>query len=95
MLLHASVPAEKGNEALDSGEMARTLMGLIEQVKAEASYFYADHNGNRSALVVFDMQDSAQLPSIAEPLFHAFNATVHVTPVMNAEDLQRGMPGAA
>jgi hypothetical protein len=40
---------------------------------------------------VFDLQDPSQLPSITEPLFSKVNATVEMFPVMNQEDLQKGL----
>lgn len=91
MLLHASIPVKKGSEALDSGEMQHTLQALMDRLKPEAAYFFADRNGNRSAAFIFDMEGSWQLPSIVEPLLHTFDASIHVTPVMTGEDLQRGM----
>lgn len=45
----------------------------------------------RSAFIVFDMTDPSQLPAISEPLFSQFNARVEVFPVMNQDDLQRGL----
>jgi len=41
-------------------------------------------------LFVFDMEGSWQLPPTVEPLFETLDASVHVTPVMNGEDLERG-----
>jgi len=42
-------------------------------------------------LFVFDMQESWQLPPTLEPLFLNLDASVLVTPVMNGEDLERGL----
>lgn len=39
----------------------------------------------------FDLDDSARIPVIAEPLFQQLGATVEFIPVMNAEELQRGL----
>ena len=91
MLLHASIPVKKGNEAFDNGELQRAVQHAMETLKPEAAYFFADRNGNRSSAFIFDMEGSWQLPAIVEPLFHSLEATVHVTPVMTGEDLQRGM----
>ena len=44
--------------------------------------------------MVFDMQGSWQLPATVEPLFEALGASITVTPVMNAEDLDRGFKEA-
>jgi len=74
-----------------SGELARQLM---DSTKPEAAYFGTE-NGRRTGYLVFDMVDSAQIPVIAEPLFQRMDATVEFIPVMNADDLQRGLAAAA
>jgi hypothetical protein len=89
-LMRVSVPAEKGTAALADGSMQRVIQQTIEKVHPEAAYFFP-LNGQRTALFVFDLPDSSQVPAIAEPFFAAFNAEVYMTPVMNAEDLQKGL----
>jgi hypothetical protein len=41
------------------------------------------------------MEGSWQLAAIVEPLFEELDASVLVMPVMNGEDLERGMKEAA
>jgi hypothetical protein len=41
--------------------------------------------------VVFDLTDSSDLPSISEPLFSKLKATIEMFPVMNRDDLQKGL----
>jgi hypothetical protein len=89
MLLKISMPVEKGNEAAKSGALQRTIQSTIEALKPEAAYFFPE-DGKRTALMVFDMTGSWQLPKTLEPLFESLGASVHLTPAMNAEDLQRG-----
>ena len=90
-LLTASFPVETANEAIKSGALAQTIQSVMETLKPEAAYFYPDGHGRRAALFVFDMEGSWQLPATVEPLFQNLGAAVHVTPVMNAEDLERGL----
>jgi hypothetical protein len=90
-LLRVSIPVEKGNEAIGSGMLGSTLQALSEALAPEASYFFADEHGRRSAMFVFDMHDSSRIPSMVEPLFMNLDAAVQMTPVMNAEELQRGL----
>ena len=91
MMLRVSVPVETGNEAIDAGALQQTIQSTIEQLKPEAAYFALNDDGERAGFFVFDMEGSWQLPPILEPLFRNLDATVHVTPVMNAEDLERGL----
>ena len=93
MLLKISMPVEKGNEARKSGALQRTIQSTIESLKPEAAYFYPE-DGKRTAIMVFDMKGSWQLPAMVEPLFQDLGASIHVTPVMNGEDLQRGFKEA-
>jgi len=93
MLLKISVPVAQGNEAAKSGALQRTIQATIAALKPEAAYFYPE-DGKRTSIMVFDMNGSWQLPATVEPLFQALGASVHVTPVMNGEDLQRGFKEA-
>jgi hypothetical protein len=40
------------------------------------------------------MEGSGQLPATVEPLFQGLEASVLVSPVMNGEDLERGLKEA-
>jgi hypothetical protein len=93
MLLKVNVPAKAGNVAAKSGELQRSIQATMAKLKPEAAYFFPE-NGNRSMLMVFDMQGSWQLPATVESLFEAFDASITLTPVMNAEDLARGFKEA-
>jgi len=93
MLLRVSIPAEAGNAAARQGTLASTVERILADLKPEAAYFFADDQGNRSGSIVFDMQDSSEIPAISEPWFLAFNARVSLRPVMSAQDLAQGAPG--
>lgn len=93
MLLRVSIPVEAGNAAAKAGTLGTTVERILDDLKPEAAYFFADDNGNRSGSIVFDMKDTSQIPAIAEPWFLAFNAKVSFRPIMNAQDLAAGTPG--
>ena len=92
MLLKASMDTEKANEAIRSGKMAAMIEETLENLKPEAAYFTIDE-GVRTAFLVFDMQDSSQMPPTGETFFLQMNARLDLTPVMNVEDLKKGLSG--
>lgn len=94
MMLRVKMPVESGNNAVKDGSLPRTIQAVLERLKPEAAYFFPDE-GKRSMLIVFNLQDVSQIPPLVEPLFIGMNASVTLTPVMNAEDLQKGLADAA
>ncbi|WP_432197867.1 hypothetical protein [Streptomyces sp. bgisy027] len=90
VLLQAHLDTEKTNEIIRSGKMPQLMQEVMEAFKPEAAYFGPD-NGVRSVFLVFDMQDTSQMPSVTEQLFQRFGAAVDYTPVMNLDDLQKGL----
>lgn len=92
MLLRVGIPVESGNAAARSGNLGKTIQGILAELKPEAAYF-SEENGERTGFIVFDMKESSQLPAIAEPWFLAFNARITVRPAMNLEDLAAGGAG--
>jgi hypothetical protein len=93
MLLRVSIPVEAGNVAAKAGTLGSTIEKILADLKPEAVYFFADDDGQRSGSIVFDMQDTSQIPALAEPWFLAFNAKLSFRPVMNPQDLAKGGPG--
>jgi hypothetical protein len=94
MLLKFQLGLAATNEAVRNGTMAETNAQLTAATQPEAEYFGTE-NGRRTGYIVFDMTDPAQIPVIAEPLFQRVEATVQFIPLMNADDLQRGLTQAA
>ncbi|MBO2458918.1 DUF3303 family protein [Actinomadura violacea] len=90
MMLRARMDTRMGNEALKNGTLPETMQALVDKLKPEAAYFTAVE-GRRCATLVFDMQDSSQIPSIAEPLFKALGAEIEIVPAMNLDDLRKGL----
>lgn len=92
-LLKASMDINAGNTAISDGSFPKIIKETMDRIKPEATYFYAE-NGNRSCFMVFDLKDSSDIPSIAEPLFMVLKAKIEFSPVMNVEDLQKGLKAA-
>jgi hypothetical protein len=53
--------------------------------------YFTTFEGRRTALVVFDMADNSEMMPFAEPFFLEMNADVEWAPVMNSDDLQKGL----
>lgn len=90
VMLRARLDTQISNEALRNGTLPKLMQSVTEQLKPEAAYF-GPSDGGRTATFVFDMQDSSEIPAIAEPFFLELGAEIEVYPVMNAEDLRKGL----
>ena len=84
------MPVESGNQAIKDGTLGAVMQRASERWKPEAMYF-TTFNGERTAFLVFDLPDSSGIPSFAEPFFTELNAGVELAPVMNGDDLQKGL----
>ena len=93
MMLKILIPTEAGNHTIKDGSLGTILETTMSKLKPEAAYFVAQ-DGLRSAMMVFDMKDASAIPGIVEPLFLGLNAEVELLPVMNADDLKRGLNAA-
>jgi hypothetical protein len=88
-MIKITIPVEAGNKAFRDGTLQKTIIGMIDELKPEAAYFFPER-GIRTAMFVIDLKDSSDIPVIAEPLFERFNASVEFSTVMNADDLKKG-----
>lgn len=89
-LMRVQMDTETTNPMVADGSLQKSMMEAFVQLKPEATYFTPE-DGCRCAYVVFDMKDPSQMPAIAEPLFQGMHAKVSFAPVMNLEDLQKGL----
>lgn len=90
VMLRAHLDTQVSNEALKDGTLPKIMQSLTERLRPEAAYF-GPGEGVRTCTFVFDMEDSSTLPTIAEPLFERLGARVEIQPVMNSDDLQKGL----
>jgi hypothetical protein len=67
-------------------------MEFVEHIKEapEAAYF-TTLGGLRGGTIFFGMHDASQIVEIVEPFFLELNATTELVPVMNGEDLRKGL----
>ena len=94
MMLRFTVPIEKGNQTYKDGSLGKTLETIMNKLKPEAAYF-APTDGKRGGMIFFDLADPSQIVEFVEPLFSNLNAAVELVPVMNGDDLRKGMAKAA
>ena len=83
------MPVDAGNKAIKDGQLPKFMESTIATLKPEAAYFFAE-DGKRTAELFLDMKDVSQIPAMVEPFFMGVNASVDITPVMNADDLRPG-----
>ena len=84
------MPVESGNRAIKDGTLGAVMQRAAERWKPEAMYF-TTFEGQRTAYMVFDLPDASVIPPFAEPFFTELNASVELAPVMNGDDLQKGL----
>ncbi len=94
MMMKVQIPVGRGNETLKDGTLPRIMREALEALKPEAAYF-TTMEGQRTAVLVFDLKDVASIPKIAEPFFMRLDARVDMAPVMNAQDLESGLKQVA
>ena len=89
-LIRAKIPTEAGNKMVQDPNFLKKLEEYMDKVKPEASYFLPI-DGHRAAAFIVNLQSNDQVPATVEPLFQWMGANVEVTPVMNFEDLKKGL----
>jgi hypothetical protein len=90
MMMKVQMDTEAGSRAIADGSMPQLMQETLGRLQPEAAYF-GPENGIRTAFIVFDLQDPSELPSITEPLFSMMKANIQMFPVMDREDLQKGL----
>jgi hypothetical protein len=92
-LLKVTMDINAGNTAIADGSLQDIIEQTIDRLQPECTFFYPE-NGNRACFMVFDLKDVSDIPSISEPLFTHLQARVEFCPVMNHDDLQKGLKAA-
>jgi hypothetical protein len=85
-----TIPTAPGNRAVTDGTIGKLMQGPVDRWHPEAMYF-TTFDGKRTAYMVFDMADASDIPPFAEPFFEGLEADVEIAPVMNPQDLQKGL----
>jgi hypothetical protein len=91
-MIRFNFPVDPGNDLIRSGKVGKVVEQLMADLKPEAAYFYPE-DGARGGIMVFDMPDASGVAGVVERLSFGLHAKVEVMPVMNADDLQKGLAG--
>ncbi len=90
LMLKFTIPVERGNEAAKDGTLGQAIENLVKATNAQAAYFTLC-DGERAGYIVFDETDQARLPQLTEPMFAALDANITIVPLLNLDDLKRGL----
>lgn len=86
MLMQIKFPLEPFNSAVRDGSAGHKIQKILEAIKPEAAYF-SEQDGHRGGVLVVNMKEASDIPSLAEPWFLTFNAHVEFRIAMTPEDL--------
>jgi len=90
MMLKFTLPVEKSNAAVNDGSLGRTMEAIMSKLKPEAAYF-APMDGKRGGMIFFELSEPSEVIEAVEPLFLNLDAATELVPVMNADDLRKGL----
>ncbi len=90
MMMKVQMDTEAGSKMIADGSMPQLMQEMMGRLQPESAYF-GPEDGIRTAFIVFDLEDPSQIPAISEPLFSKMKANVKMFPVMDRDDLQKGL----
>jgi hypothetical protein len=88
ILVQVNLPHEPFNTFVKDGSAGAKIKRILDDIKPEAVYF-TEIDGRRTGLLVLQLEESSQIPSISEPWFLTFNADCHFHIAMLPEDLAK------
>lgn len=91
-IVKVRMPVEAGNLQARNGFKA--IPEILAQIKPEAAYFY-EEGGQRTGLLIVNINHESEIPAIAEPFFLALNAAVELHLAMTPADLEMARPAIA
>lgn len=86
VLLIVRLPHEPYNAAVKDGSAGPKTKAILDELKPEAVYF-TEMKGQRTVVLIVEMDKPSQIPALAEPWFLTFNADVEFHVVMGPDDL--------
>ena len=93
LMMNFKIPTDAGNKAGDEHRIGKAIEKLVADTGATEAYFFMK-DGMRAGVIFFEETDQANLPRYNEPLMEALGAEIDIVPVLNLDDLKRGLQGA-
>ncbi len=82
-------PANKAfNAAVRDGSAGMKMKRILDELKPEAVYF-TEMDGQRTGIMIVDLEDPSRIPALSEPWFLTFNAAVEFHVIMGPEELEK------
>lgn len=86
ILMIVQFDTETFNAAVKDGSVGAKMHRILDALKPESVYF-VEIGGIRTGVMVVNLENASQIPSVAEPLFLTFNAKLTMHPAMTPADL--------
>ncbi|WP_294541913.1 hypothetical protein [uncultured Rhodoblastus sp.] len=86
MLMNITFPTEPFNSAARDGTVGPRIKRILDAQAPQAVYF-TERDGERGAVLVVDVKEASDVPSLAEPWFLTFDALVEFRIAMTPDDL--------
>jgi hypothetical protein len=90
-LVKATLPVEAGNALVRDPNFGQRIQDILGDIRPEAVYFAAA-DGQRTVYAVVNLQDTHEIPRIAEPFWLALKANVEIIPAMAQDDFAQAAP---
>lgn len=87
-VMHVKLPIGKFDQAVRDGTVDKKMKAILDEIKPEAAYFVATE-GKRGGYLIVNMENTSEIPRLAEPWFLVFDAELDFAPCMTPEDLAK------
>jgi hypothetical protein len=93
MAMITEFPPEPFNTLVRNGRIGEITKKIVETLEFE-SFHFVELDGCRGCIAIFEISDSSEIPSYAEPFFLNFDAECRFRIAMTPEDLGKaGLEG--
>jgi hypothetical protein len=87
-IARVTLPIEAGNRLCADKERSHKFETILSEVRPE-HVFFGIENGQRTLFCVCNVENSSELPRIAEPFWLGLQANVEFIPCMNQDEFKK------